>query len=204
MKDPYVVLGVSRNATDEEIKKAYRILAKKYHPDNYADSDLADLASEKMKEINEAYDTIQKERSGQSTGSSYGGSYYTNTNAGGKYSQVRVLINQRRVAEAEAMLGAVDPAERDAEWNFLMGCVMMQKGSFYDAQRYVDTACYMDPTNREYSNARDQMRTRTGSFGQPYTTFGGGNGANACDCCSSLICADCCCECMGGDLIPCC
>ena len=57
MSDPYKVLGVSPNATDDEIKTAYRELAKKYHPDNYAESPLADLASEKMKEINEAYDT---------------------------------------------------------------------------------------------------------------------------------------------------
>ena len=64
MNDPYSVLGVSPNASDEEIKKAYRELARKYHPDNYQNNPLADLAEEKMKEINEAYETITKQRSG--------------------------------------------------------------------------------------------------------------------------------------------
>ena len=64
MTDPYQVLGVSPNASDEQIKNAYRELARKYHPDNYAESPLADLASEKMKEINEAYETIQSQIQG--------------------------------------------------------------------------------------------------------------------------------------------
>ena len=62
MRDPYSVLGVSKNATDEEIKNAYRELARKYHPDNYSDNPLSDLADEKMKEINEAYDEIMEMR----------------------------------------------------------------------------------------------------------------------------------------------
>ena len=62
MTDPYKVLGVSPSATDEEVKDAYRKLAKKYHPDQYADSPLKDLADEKMKEINEAYDAITAKR----------------------------------------------------------------------------------------------------------------------------------------------
>ena len=85
MTDPYEVLNVSSAATDEEVKKAYRDLARKYHPDNYHDNPLADLAQEKMKEINAAYDAIQKERSGRGASSggyaqqSYGGYQYQQT-----------------------------------------------------------------------------------------------------------------------------
>ena len=60
MKDPYEVLGVSPDATEDPIKEAYRALARKYHPDNYADNPLSDLANEKMQEINDAYDAIKK------------------------------------------------------------------------------------------------------------------------------------------------
>ena len=62
MNDPYQILNIPPTATDEEVKRAYRDLARKYHPDNYHDNPLADLAQEKMKEINEAYDQIQKHR----------------------------------------------------------------------------------------------------------------------------------------------
>ena len=74
MNDPYQVLGVPETASDEEIKKAYRELARKYHPDNYHDNPLEDLAQEKMKEINAAYEQITRERaSGRRGGGGYGG-----------------------------------------------------------------------------------------------------------------------------------
>lgn len=57
-KNPYDVLGVKPNATDQEIKKAYYALAKKYHPDHYQGHPLKQLAEEKMAEVNLAYDTL--------------------------------------------------------------------------------------------------------------------------------------------------
>ena len=63
--DPYKVLGVTPQTSDDDVKRAYRELARKYHPDNYVNNPLADLAEARMKEINEAYDTIMSERSGK-------------------------------------------------------------------------------------------------------------------------------------------
>ncbi len=60
--NPYEVLGVSETATDEQVRSAYIKLVKKYHPDRYQDSDLKDLANDKLKQVNEAYDTITNMR----------------------------------------------------------------------------------------------------------------------------------------------
>lgn len=200
MNDPYKVLGVSRDATDDEVKKAYRDLARKYHPDNYVNNPLSDLVEEKMKEINEAYDTIQKERASAHTssdGSSYSSSAYSD------YSKVRELINERRYSEAELILDAVGQNNRGAEWNFLKGCVLIQRGWYYDAQKYLETACYLDPTNIEYKNTLDHIKQSTAGYGQNYRS-NHNIGHSPCELCTGLICADCICECCGGDLIACC
>ena len=206
MNDPYSVLGVSPSASDEEVKKAYRELARKYHPDNYHDNPLADLAQEKMKEINEAYDTVTRQRSGgQSSGSayqsySYGGQQSYTAQGSGRFAAVRSAIDAGDLNRAEQLLN--QSAERPAEWYFLMGSVCYRKGWMDDAARHFQTAASMEPGNAEYRQAVSYMN----SGGQAYRYNGGNAMANmdACDCCSSLMMADCCCECMGGDLIPCC
>ena len=212
MNDPYKVLGVSPDATDDEIKKAYRALARKYHPDKYRDSDLADLASEKMKEINAAYEQIKemREKGGNNAqggyNGGYNGSYAGNTSSSGnpRYNDIRRNINTGNIRQAETLLNNVPVEERNAEWNFLMGCVAVKKGRYVDAQSFFDTACSMDPYNNEYRSAQEQLRMRANGYGGGYNTSRGGGGCSGCDVCSGLLCADCCCECCGGDLISCC
>ena len=210
MTDPYKVLGVSPDASDEEIKKAYRDLARKYHPDKYRDSDLADLASDKMKEVNAAYEEIQNMRKNGAKSGSYNGGNQGGYNYGGqsssgnpKYNDIRRHINNGNFGVAEQQLFAIHEGDRTAEWHYLFGCVMVKKGQYVDAQRYFDTACSMDPYNQEYRAAREHLRRQANGYGGGYNTSSRG-GCSTCDICQGLICADCCCECMGGDLISCC
>lgn len=203
MRDPYEVLGVSKNATDDQIKDAYRELARKYHPDNYADNPLSDLAGEKMKEINEAYDAIVNERrhgsSNKSSGNTYSNSY-NHTN----FPEVRNLINQGRLEQAQEILDGVPPGSRDAEWYFLNGTVLYRRGWFDQAYTSFATAVRMNPQNPEYRNAMNAAQRQAGAQYNPYRSYGSAGGCSGCDVCQGLLCADCCCECMGGDLIRCC
>ena len=211
MTDPYKILGVSPSDDDDKIKQAYRELVRKYHPDKYANTDLADMANEKMKEINAAYEQIQEmRRSGTHSQSSYGsyGSYdqsgpHTHS-ANAHFARIRSLINSGALDDAHALLRSTPEGDRGAEWHFLMGCVLMRRGHLVDAQNHLDRACRIDPYNSEYRTVADHLRAQTMAAAGGYRTAAGSGGCSECDICSSLLCADCCCECMGGDLIPCC
>lgn len=205
-QDPYSVLGVSPGATDDEIRQAYRDLARKYHPDNYKDHPLASLAEEKMKEINEAYDAITKMRkSGGNyrTGSAGGygsseGTYTGSASSSGDLAAVRSYIQSGNLAAAEQLLSKI--SDRNAEWYFLNGSLNYRKGWYDEARRNFETAYNMEPGNMEYRTA--YMRIQNSGSG--YNTFGGRSGSDElCNCCGNLMCADCLCEACGGNLCPC-
>ena len=209
MNDPYQILGVPETATDEEVKRAYRELARKYHPDNYHDNPLADLAQEKMKDINAAYEQITKMRSGGRSGgngySSAGGysgyQQYGGQSASGStvLQQVRIAIQTGNISRAEALLA--NYSDHNAEWNFLRGAVCYRRGWMDEAKRYYQTACQMDPGNAEYRQALEFMERGTQTAyrpgGQPFGT----------EACGGNLCLPLCCLwtlCNGGGYWFCC
>jgi len=202
MNDPYKILGVSPDASDEEVKKAYLALARKYHPDKYTDTDLADLAAEKMKEVNGAYDAIRQMRERGGAGpqtQSQGNEFYSNQ-GNGEFAYIRRMINNGDIDGAAAMLEKMSIPDRGGEWNFLMGCVQIRYRRYADAMRFLDEACRQDPYNTEYRMVRDNLRRRAEDYGGGYRTSSRSD--DCCSVCQALICMDCCCDCLGGDLIP--
>ena len=221
--NPYEVLGLKPGATEEEIKAAYRELVKKYHPDRYQDNPLSDLAEEKMREINEAYETLMSGVKGSKNrgssrygpgssrgynggpfyggGSAYGsgssyseGSSYVGDDAA-EFREVRRSIDRGDLRDAEMRLGRT--AVRNAEWYYLFGVLNIRRGWYNEGMQGLQTAVRMDPENFEYRNTLNSVIAQT----QHYQMGGYGRGYNDvqrgfCYGLQCYCCADLCCDCF--------
>lgn len=191
MENPYEVLGVREDASDEEIKAAYKQLVKKYHPDRYQNNPLADLAEEKLREVNEAYETLMKRRndssySGRSAGSSYGGRAASSP----EFQQIRRDLDANHLSAAEDRLRRM--TVKNAEWVFLDGMLSYKKGWYDDAIAKVQQASAMEPDNMEYRNALNAMTGAGGMYRQQAYGRGYGTGDDLlCSACQCYICGDC-------------
>ncbi len=208
--NPYKVLGVSENASQEEIRAAYLELVKKYHPDKYTDNPLKELAGEKLKEINQAYEMLSKKQTNGSAGygSSSSGSYGGYGGAGGGYSRpggtaysgpfaaefarARTFINQNNLDAAQAILNGV--SVRNAEWNYLTGVIYLRQGSYERAFACFSRAYEAEPDNPEYRNAYVSLNNSGRAYQR--NTNSTLDASPCCDVCSALMCLNCCC---GGD-----
>ena len=206
ISDPYQVLGITQSASNDEIKKAYRELSRKYHPDSYVNNPLSGLAEEKFKEVQEAYKQVMDmKENGSSSGFSGTSSYSGNSSSDdmAKYNSARTYINARQYAQASNILAGM--SNRSGEWHYLYGVTSMGTGNNVEALNHAQQAVSMDPNNKEYANFLNQLQMR----GNRYQTTGGGfgqrqtGGLGTGNLCCDLWCADSLCECMGGDLCSC-
>lgn len=211
-KDPFVILGVSDQVTQNELYEAYIEMRRRYEEKRFSPGKEGEEACEKLQEIDDAYrdaNEILKTR-------------YFVSNFSNPLQEADDLIRQGKMSEAQDVLDRA--TERTAEWHYLQSMIFYKKGWAGEARTQLKMAVDLEPGNPRYTDAlnamdrkaqgqdryraNDDRRYYSDQYGDGRSYRGdvptGARGCTPCDCCSSLICADCCCECMGGDLISCC
>lgn len=200
--DPYSVLGVSAYASDDEIKKAYRQLSRKYHPDTNMNNPNKAEAEERFKEVQQAYETIIEERQQGIGYGRYGGNgedarqsepwktaektrteetKKTRTNNGDTVVLRAAvnLINRGLYREALATLESVPEMRRDSEWNFYAAIASDGVGDIGNAWAYIGRALYEEPGNMQYRRFQQHLefgnrwyQARGGQYQSPYCGVG--------------------------------
>ncbi len=195
----YEILQVSENATDEEIKEAYRDLKKKYNEERWLDGEAGNNAARMLEKIDAAYEEIMRERREKSR------------NDGGKsaFDEVAELIRAGKIAEAQEKLDSFN--ERTAEWHYLQSVVFYKKNWINESKKQLEIAMQLDGGNQKYRDAYEKLRARadyrqeTGGAENinPDPAADGQMGGNWCANCASFcytfLCVNClfnlCCNC---------
>lgn len=192
MMDPYQVLGISPGASDDEIKKAYRALSRKYHPDANINNPNKAQAEEKFKEVQQAYDQIMREKQsggsyGYNTSSGNAGGYYYNGNRSSYRSdsdsiQMQAAANyiaNRCYAQALHVLNGIQPSERNARWYYYSAIANQGTGNNIIAKQHAAKAVEMEPSNSEYRQFQQHLEyggtwyTNMGeNYDRPYSSSG--------------------------------
>ena len=204
MFDPYSVLGVSRDASDEEIKKAYRKLSRKYHPDANINNPNKAQAEEKFKEVQQAYEQIMKEKEYGTSGNynSYGGFGGFGGQSRRTYQDEEAIrrqaaanyIQSQHFQEAMNVLSSL--SQRNGQWYYLSAMANMGLGNNVNAMNDARTAVNMEPDNMQYRMLLQRMEGGGGWYQEQQNPFGGMpvDGSDYCMklCLANMFCGMCC------------
>ncbi len=217
-KNPFKVLGVSETVTQSELDDAYNAAKAPYEEERFYEGERGDSACRKLTELREAYDEATSIISAK---------YVITDNSDALIAEAEQLLKDGKIDEAQETVNRV--TDRNARWHFIQAGIYFKRDWLNDSLAELRQAIALDPNNSDYNETYQHVLAKMN--GQPYGGQNGGfyqnrqngqqdgrsytgnnnpyqngyrSGPSACDCCSSLICADCCCECMGGDLIRCC
>ena len=210
-KDPFIILGVDKNSVNQsELYDAYRAKRKIYEEDRFLEGEAGDIAARKISEIDQAYRDALDALNARATFS----------NGTVTYDEIEKTIRAKDLNEAQRMLDSI--TARDAEWHFLQSVVFYKKGWFNESRAQLETAVNMDPSNAKYRSELNKMimngeRVNNDHHYSSHRSYGFNshenrsydqhrpvNSDSCCNVCNTLCAIDCCCECMGGDCIPCC
>ena len=202
MLDPYSVLGVSRNASMDEIKKAYRKLSRKYHPDANINNPNKEEAEEKFKQVQQAYDQIVREREQGASHSSwsgeFGGGYQTQDDQ--RSMEMRAAANYINAAHYQEALNVLNRmTERNGQWYYYHAVANAGAGNTASAMADARRAVDMEPNNMQYQQLYQQLQSGGQWYwnqgnGYGYERPGNGFGNCCCQClCMNMLCPGCCC-----------
>lgn len=229
-RNPYEVLGLPQGATKDEVKKAYRELSRKYHPDANINNPLKDQAEEKFKEVQSAYDAIMNPKDngayggngygggfgggfggfggGYGNGNGYGGSYSSGSNQDPKMQAAYNYINSRHYTEALNVLDSI--SNRDGQWYYASAFANAGLGNNVLAKDHATRAVEMEPNNMEYRNLLNRLEGNRNTYqNSPFGTGFGTNSGTTCyagNCCGSgnlccdLILCNALCNCFSGGI----
>lgn len=210
--NPFVILGVDKNASQSEILEAYKQKRAYYQAHVFDEGESGAQAASMLNQLDDAYQQAMEMAVESATVTGEGES---------AYEQVKQAIRSKDIETAQKLLD--DMSYRGAEWHYYQSVVFYEKNWLNDTKKQLEIALQMEPQNEKYQRALDNLKKKIdgsrpydkeGSQGvynadstqtdRTYTQRDGAVADGLCSACQALWCADCCCECMGGDLIRCC
>lgn len=210
--NPFVILGVDKNATQSEILEAYKQKRAYYQAHVFDEGESGAQAASMLNQLDDAYQQAMEMAVESATVTGEGES---------AYEQVKQAIRSKDIETAQKLLDNM--SYRGAEWHYYQSVVFYEKNWLNDTKKQLEIALQMDPQNDKYKRALDNLKKKIdgsrpydkeGAQGvynadsaqtdRTYTQRDGAVADGICSACQALWCADCCCECMGGDLIRCC